>query len=583
MAPASSAPWRALARDIARPWPGLQNADGTFPDYVFGGRPGFSARYGESMLGYGLLMTGLREGDDALIDAGLRGVGYAVGRSDLQRDRPSVFENLAVAAAYNLGRRRLADHPGFADRRAAWAHWLRLVRLIRVDATQVFVNKQVVETAGTLEALRTGVHSSDPRAVLGGDRDRARALVLQFVNERVPNIARRDGVDVDGEHTLVLSDPASNPPAYHALSLGFLARAVDLLGRRATSAARVALRDVVRASSRLVAPDGDLAYVGRSQEQAWTLACTAYGAEVAATLGAPDEERRRLRGLSERALERLRDRYGVGAQGLWIVPALGIDPVAGLRGLDGYAGASVYNGLTLVALEWAIAQMHSQTRDPGPLPADEPSAYRLSRREGELGLVRSGASWFAVKRATSRADFQGDLRYDFGLVAFKRRTGGGWDDLMPLRPRTKGERPDSAGPVLRRGSTRAAAYGRRMRVDGDGVVRIGGGFMTRAGTWLRSGVTFRFEPDGDGVRMTFGARAGERFEFSAFFRAGGAPPVPEPRGVTDGALRVRCSEPVDVALDPEPYASGADPALVRARMTFRAAADGPLWISFAPG
>ncbi len=313
MPPSASAPWAALARAIAAPWPGLQNADGTFPDYVFGGEPGFSARYGESMLGYGLLTCGLREGDERLIDAGLRGLSYAVGRSDLQENRPSVFENLAVAAAYNLARRRLADHQPFARERAAWEHWLRKVRLLRVDSTARFVNKQVVETAGTLELLRTGLHSSVPAAVLGGRRARARELVLQFVNERVPRIAQLDGVEVDGERTLVLSDPASNPLAYHALSLGFLARAVDLLGARASAAGTGALSDVVRASSQLAGPDGDVSYVGRSQQQAWTLPCTAYGAEVAAA-SAPSAERKRLRGLSERALGRLRDRYGVGDQ-----------------------------------------------------------------------------------------------------------------------------------------------------------------------------------------------------------------------------------------------------------------------------
>jgi hypothetical protein len=578
--PASSAPWQALARDIAAPWPGLQNPDGTFPDYVFGGQPGFSARYGESILGYGLLLSGVRQGDEGLVDAGLNGLSYAVGRSDLQQSRPSVFENLAVAAAYNLGRRRLADDQRFLAVRRDWAHWLRRVRLLRVDATQQFVNKQVVETAGTLEALRTGVHSSDRRAVLGGQRGRARSLVLDFVNRRVPSIALRDGVEVGGERTLVLSDPASNPLAYHALSLGMLARAVDLLGARTTAAARAALRDVVRASWRFAGPDGDLSYVGRSQEQAWTLSCTAYGAEVAAALGGDSEERRRLRALSERALARLRDRYGVGDRGLWITPALALDHSAGLRGLDGYAGATVYNGLTLVALEWALERMRSARRDAGELAADRPAAYRLSRREGELALVRTGATWFAVKRATSRADFPQDLRYDFGLVAFKRDHGGGWTDLMPLRPRTK-ERPDSAGPVLHKGNRRALPYGRRLRIGDDGTVRIGGGFMLDSGEWLRSGVTFRFEPDGEDVRMTFGALRGERFEFSAFFREGAKPPTAESHGVSDEELRARCSEPIELSVE-EGYSSGADPKLLRARLRFRAGADGPVWISLGP-
>ena len=272
------------------------------------------------------------------------------------------------------------------------------MRLLRVDSTARFVNKQVVETAGTLELLRTGLHSSVPAAVLGGRRARARELVLQFVNQRVPRIAQRDGVEVDGERTLVLSDPASNPLAYHALSLGFLARAVDLLGARASAAGTGALSDVVRASRHLAGPDGDVSYVGRSQQQAWTLPCTAYGAEVVAASAAP-AERGHLRGLSERALGRLRDRYGVGDEGLWITPALTLDPDAGLRGLDGYAGASVYNGLTLVALEWTLGRMGSRQLAPGSAPGRSPDGGPpLAPR----GRARAGAKRFDVVRRQAR-------------------------------------------------------------------------------------------------------------------------------------------------------------------------------------
>ena len=576
-----SARWGALAESIAEPWAHIQNDDGTFPDYVFGGEPGFRARYGESILGYGLLLTGLRTGDGDLLRAGLRGVSYAVGREDLQRERPSVFENLAVAAAYNLCRRRLADDDAFRSRRADWQHWLRSVRLIRVDSLERFVNKQVVESAGTLEMLRTGLHSSVAQAVLGGQRRGARATVLEFVNKRVPRIADRDGVEVAGEHTLVLSDPASNPPAYHSLCLGFYARAVDLLGSRATAPARRALRSVVRASLHLAGPDGDVSYAGRSQEQAWTLACTAYGAEVAAALpGVGEREQRRARALSERALLRLAEAYEVGPAGLWITPALAKDHDAGLRGLDGYAGASVYNGLTLVLLEWAIQRMGGRPRETAQIPADEDHAVRLSRREGELAIVRQGGRWWAVKRAISRADFPSDLRYDFGLHALKAEAaGGGWRDLAPIRPRTDGARADSAGPILRVGNRRGLPYGRRMRVDDDGVVRVGGGFMTDRGDWLRSGVTFRWAPDDGGVRLTWRAREGDRYEYSALFRDTPGGPTATADAVADGDLRVRCSEPVSIDAE-RGYASGADPKLVRVRMEFRAAADGAvtLWV-----
>ena len=251
-------------------------------------------------------------------------------REDLQRDRPSVFEDLAVAAAYNVCRRHLADYAPFRRRRDAWEHWLRRSRMTRLDSTDHFVNKQVVETVGVLELLRTGVHSNLPEATLGGARDRARSLAIDLVNHRVPAIADHDGVDVDGRRTLVLSDPPSYALAYHALSCGFFARAVDLLGDLATASGRETLRDVVRASWWLTGPDGDLAYMGRSQEQAWALPCTAYAAEVAAgAAGSDADEDRRFHALAARALSRLHDDYVVGPTGLWIVPALARDPVEG--------------------------------------------------------------------------------------------------------------------------------------------------------------------------------------------------------------------------------------------------------------
>ena len=144
--------------------------------------------------------------------------------------------------------------------------------MTRLDNTDHFVNKQVVETAGVLELLRTGVHSGVDAATLGGQRDHARALALDLVNHRVPTIADQDAVAVGGDETLVLSDPPSYPLAYHALSCGMFARAVDLLGDRVASSGRDALRAMVRASWWLAGPDGDLAWMGRSQEQAWALA-----------------------------------------------------------------------------------------------------------------------------------------------------------------------------------------------------------------------------------------------------------------------------------------------------------------------
>src|SRR5919199_1626092 len=86
---AAPARWAALADQIARSWAAQQNPDGTFADYVYGGRVSFclqrscapglgNARYGESALGYALLATGVREGDMDLVDRGLLALDYVV-------------------------------------------------------------------------------------------------------------------------------------------------------------------------------------------------------------------------------------------------------------------------------------------------------------------------------------------------------------------------------------------------------------------------------------------------------------------------------------------------------------------------
>src|SRR5215213_4061190 len=104
--------WSTLSTDVARSWVSLQNSNGTFPDYVYGGRVSFcarrrcpggpgNARYGESVLGYALLQAGVRRRDGRLIDGGLRAIGYVVRRRDLQRVLPTNFESMAVGAAYN--------------------------------------------------------------------------------------------------------------------------------------------------------------------------------------------------------------------------------------------------------------------------------------------------------------------------------------------------------------------------------------------------------------------------------------------------------------------------------------------------
>ena len=118
-----------------------------------------------------------------------------------------------------------------------------------------------------------------------------------------------------------------------------------------------------------------------------------------------------------------------------------------------------------------------------------------------------------------------------------------------------------------------------MRVGDDGVVRIGGGFMTAEGTWRRRGVDFRYAPAaGGGVRLRIPAEAGDRLEYSVFFRGD---PQSSADAVSDGELRASSDALTDVAFE-DGYASGAEPKLVRARMALDAAAAGAVTVTIGP-
>ena len=571
-------------------YPKIQRENGHFRSGIGGG-----TRYGNAYMGYALLMSGIRSGDDSAVEAGLRGLTNPL-QPGRRPNRPSVFENLALAAGYNLAREHAGDEELFRRNRGAWEDFLRDVPLIRIPATGHYGNHWLVEAVEIRELLSTGLRSESLTTVLGGQRANADRLSRELVNERIPGMARAEAVGAPGGRAFILSDPPDNPLAYQGLSLGFYARAVELLGDDAAPAARRTLAEIARASLLLAAPDGDIAYFGRNQEQAWALAGTVYGAYAAAELDeSPAEEDARLRELARRALDRLATHHGVTHWGLEITPSVARSRWTPAVGLDPGAGGPSFGGLVLALLEW--------TRDesqPAPenatIPADRSLRTKLSHSESRFTVVRRGPVW-AVIRPTISGKYPYDVRYDFGLVAMKVLRDGRWTDVVRHRPLTAAE-SDSAGPILRTGGVVGFPFASEVGVAPDGTVTMRGGWRlepTRVkrvvatlpdgskvrglgsipGAPIRTGVVFRFDPTACGVRLTFPVRAGDTIEYSAFL-------TPQrtkvgPRAVEDAVGRVTFSRPAQVTTE-DGYGSGADPALVRARATFAALPAGPLTI-----
>jgi hypothetical protein len=574
--------WDELSRDTAAAWPSEQDSNGRYRDYTdqFYTSEYAYTRYGDAMLGYALIQTGIRDSEPSLVASGLRGIGWVIKRPKNFHKRGSVFEYMAMASAYNLARAELGDDPDFRALRSGWESWLRTLRPIstiyRRPQTSRYSNHYLIEAIAVLELLRSGLSSSRPGAILGGKRGQMRSLTLRLLNSDIPRMDSADTVRVRGQRTFVFSDPPDQPLAYHGFSAGFYARALDLLGRDASGAALRTLRDVVNASVELTAPDGDNSYFGRGQEDLWSLSASALGAEAAAKLpGSGASRDARFHAVTERSLTRLETAYGNGPSGTWVTPAFRESVRGGVRGTDASTGAPSFAGVALVTLNWALEDMaDADARPVGRLGADGDGTVQLSLRRARFAVVRRGSLWYAVRRTGSTRAAK-DLRNDFGLVALKMRgSNGEWEDVLRLRPRTA-SRADSAGPVLRSGGGPFFPEGRTISATRAGVVTIGGGFRTAGGRIVRRGGRFVFRPVGCGVKLTWKAARGDRFEYSVFFKSR---PEVSGRSVSDGAQKATLSDDATVAVE-SGYASGTDAGLFRARMRFGASDGSPMSVT----
>jgi hypothetical protein len=551
-----------LTRDVAAPWPELQRDDGSYYDYL---KPHGGGRYSEAILGLALLQVGLRDGDDRLVGSGLRGVEFALAQGQRQLADPSAFETFALATAYNVARGRLTADPRFEALRATWEEWLRRVRPAFLGRPRKrFFNKHLVEACAWLELWATGLRSTDPAAVVF-DPQRSAHMAIRYVNRDVPRLTSRSRGVVWGRRARLLADPPPSPLAYHALSLGLMARAVDRLGSLASPAARRTLAEAALGTWGLMGPDGDVAYTGRSQDQVWALAYTAYGTALAApSAGTASGD---LQAVAQRAIERLRRLHPLTPLGIGITPALSPGSPRAVAAMDVYADAAAYAGLTLVALDWLVERGGIGPRAGGRLAADGRGAGTLHAPGGELGLLRAGGVWLAVRSA---ADARGDLRSDFGLVALKHRVGVHWADILRTRPRATDAA--GAGPIRIDGARRLAPAGRRLTADARRIRVTGtfadGSVAARARSSTGPAMALTVSPTACGARLSWRAPAGSRHELSLFF----PPPFDLRRNgsreLSAGSQLVRTSGPATATVEAG-YVSARDPELARARVSFR--------------
>ena len=219
-AEADRAAWTSLSRELAAPWPAQQRRDGRFIDAF---REDGTSRYGDAMLGLGLLQNAARDRNRRQVGSALRALD-ATARLYEPWFPTRAFKRWAVATAYNLAREKLRHIPAVRRSMRRWARWLGHTRLDYIGRNS-YENKHLVDALAVLELQRSGLKSRIEGSVIGNGRRRARNRVLRLINQAIPRMAA-------GKSGFVLSDPPSNPIAYHAFSFALYARAVRLRGAR---------------------------------------------------------------------------------------------------------------------------------------------------------------------------------------------------------------------------------------------------------------------------------------------------------------------------------------------------------------
>jgi len=459
------------------------------------------------MLAYSLHRAGQRNGDPVLVAAAERAWPRAV-----DPIRASAFDMVGAGYAYRLLTLSDARRAQLADYMSRYGIPLNGYRCLIVPTC--WSNLRLVDALAVIGITGAGIRAADPAARMANPVA-ARAGAVHIVNRwarRVVDHGVRGRIGGERIRGSLLSDPGLDTTAYHALSTFMITQAIEQLGPEASRAARRFRRELYDTLAALVAPDGDMTYLGRGQGQTWIPGIVAGAMATGAREAAARDPRRAARYLAvaQRALDRL-ERLHASPAGLRLVPGKRTTAA----GIDGYAHTVAYNGLALFGLTAALDALEEIPGVPvGRLPADGRLRVADSARSG-LGVVSDGRVWLAVHRKPMAVS---DLRWDFGALALKVRTARGWKDLLAPRPFTV-LAPNTTGPALMHRGRLSLPRGYGITVSAREIDVNGGGYKLGA-RWLTH-ARFLWTLTRRGARMTVtGVRAGDRFRLLAYTPAG---------------------------------------------------------------
>ena len=546
--PALGAQISALVTSTTNEWALHQTPEGWLIDPVLGRA---TSSYGLAMTGQSMVALGVSEDDVALVEDGLRAELTEAAQPD-----GGGFELLALSEAFAWNDQHLASMPAWIAARPTIAAFITSHAPLVSDAGPCYTdercydNLKLVAAIAELSLLQTGL----PDPTLGSPttiRAKALALLAQAA-KNAGSDARRIG-NSPFHNAGILSDPGRDPLAYHALSTLMLGQAVQSLGASAPAAVIAAFSRCARALIGLMAPDGDVAYIGRGQGQVWTVAASIDALSIAALMTHSATWKGRYLAGAALELSRLHRLYPPVGWGLPLVPRLAGDEAGrapsvqapnqtpNYLGIDGYANTVQYNGLSL----WALSEAaHLLSLIPSTVyqavPSTEQGAF-LDPSHTRFATVTNGSLWYAVHGTDSD---HADARYGFGLISVERNTAQGWRAVLPYPPLTSSltSTPDTGGPTSIcggrngvRGNGRTSRRkdeltGRtlyplktRIAASANGEVTIHAGWSATKGkppssklatTWI-----YRPTSHGDGIALSFHARARCAYQFPIWYQA----------------------------------------------------------------
>ncbi len=567
-----SAELKELPDLLLTPWLSSQTRHGNFKRPS--GTP-LNDGYANAGIAYAMLLEAARSGDERYFNSAMRAFSW------ITRTRYpmfGVFYQMFSASAYNLAREKFARRSAFRKIRHRWANQLRRFPYQsrrRVLGSSYRYNKDIVEAVQVIELYRSGLRGNSRTAIL---RDRRTALkrAVRLMNVWIPRAAARYSLNVNGAQgwpfrtgVAMVSDPPNNPPAYNAFSAGLYARAysrmpiVERTERMRTTAESMIDGVIARA-----APDGDIAFDGRSQEQAWALSSAAYAAWNASTFEVGALRTIHL-AFARRVVSRLENVHVTpkSSFGFVLTPAAGCcDKRDKPPGQDHYYDVGKYSGLTALTMGWAIAERPGDWSEGSDvLPTDRVSNLNFGKGTGRFYQHRGESVYWFLRQ---QSDFW-DARADMGVAVLKvRRADGTWVDAVPPRPYTGGHhRPaDPAAPCLvyRSGCAYLELTSGRLQAPG---YRYTARWRTPRGTLVRRGSAL-VTPTATGLTLSWSSRAADKYQLDTFL----AGPSCSGGAASTSSVTITLSGGPACQVMKTRYAGGARTNLRKARIRTRAGA-----------